>query len=149
MRLLGLVFLCGALACQSPLSPDELSRLAASERRWEARGFADYSIETLSSCFCPPEVTSWTRIEVIGGQVRRAILLATGEVITDVRLNYWSSVEALFASIHDANRDDWIEDIRVSYDASLGFPTLVEWIPKQGVLDAGGSRALRNARPLP
>jgi hypothetical protein len=149
LRLLGLGILCAALACRSPLSPDELSRLAANERRWAGRGFADYSIETLSSCFCAPDVTSWTRIEVIGGQVRRATRLATGEVITDARLSYWSSVEALFASIHDAKRDGFLEDIRVRYDAALGFPTLVEWIPAKGVLDAGGSRILRNAQPLP
>jgi len=146
---LGVAVLCGALACQSPLSPNELRRLAVNEGRWAARGFADYSIETLSSCFCPPDLSGWARIEVIGGQVRRATLLATGEVVTDARLSFWMSVEALFASIREANREDYLEDIRVSFDPDLGFPTLVEWIPRKGILDAGGSRRLRNAQPLP
>ena len=143
------LLLAGALACQSPLSSGELRRLDVSERRWAARGFADYSIETRSACFCPPDLTDWTRIEVIGGQIHRATLLATGEVITDARLGYWSTVEELFASIRAANRDDYLEDIRVSFDPALGFPTLVEWIPTQEIPDAGESRSLRNAQPLP
>ena len=150
IRLVGLLALSVAsFSCGSPLSPTELTRLAVSEQRWASRGFADYSIETLASCFCPSELTTWARIEVVNGQVHRATLLATGEVITDSRLAYWHTVEELFASIRRANDDESLTDIRVSYDATLGFPTSVTWIPEEGILDAGGSQTLRNAHALP
>jgi hypothetical protein len=144
-----LVMVLGAGACQSPLSPSEHRLLAAAEQRWAARGFSDYSIESSTSCFCPPEMTGWTRIEVVDGQVRKATLLETGEVVTDIRLNYWSSVESLFATIRNSSRDDWIADLEVAFDPILGFPTVVGWVPEDGIVDGGATRTLRNAQPLP
>ena len=149
-RSIGLSFLvAGVLGCQSPLSPDELRRLVAAEQRWALRGFANYSIETLSSCFCPPELSTWVRIEVIDGQVSRAVLLSTGEIITDPRLRYWRTVEALFETISNANHDDGLSDIEVTFDPTLGFPSFMNWIPEKALLDAGGSQSLRDAQPLP
>lgn len=143
--------LLAVVACQSPLSPSELRLLAGAEHRWAARGFSDYSVETSTSCFCPPELTGWTRIEVVGGQVRKATLLETGEVITDMRLNYWSTrtVEALFASIRASGGEIYLADVKVTFDRLLGFPTLVRWIAESDVLDGGRSVMLRNAQQLP
>jgi len=142
------VALAGAMACQSPLSPDEMSRLKAAEDRWADRGFADYSIESRSSCFCGPEVLAWARIEVVSGLVTRVTVLETGEVITDARTSYWSTVEELFESIHASNDQDYLSDVAVEFDPALGFPTQVEWIADEHIQDAGGTRSLRNARPL-
>jgi hypothetical protein len=143
-----LLLLAGALACGSPFSPSERTRLAAAELRWASRGFGDYSIETSSSCFCPPELVQWARIEVVGGQVIRATLLGTGEVITDTRLAFWGTVEATFQSIRNANGDDGLDDVKVAFDGTLGFPTRIEWIPERGLLDAGGLQTMRDARPI-
>jgi len=143
-----LLSLAGALACSSPLSFDELAELNEAEDRWESRGFGDYSIETRTSCFCATEVLEWVRIEVVSGQVARATILATGEVITDARLQYWTTVEALFDTIREANDADYVEDLRVAFDPTLGFPAQVDWIAPDNVQDAGSSRTLRNALPL-
>lgn len=144
-----LTLLLVLVACDSPLSPSELRRLAVAEQRWASRGFADYSIETSSSCFCPPETIGWVRIEVVAGQVRKATLLGTGEVITDARLAYWNTVETLFGFIRTASADDYLADLEVAFDPILGFPTLVNWIPEEGILDGGATRMLRSAQPLP
>jgi hypothetical protein len=143
-----LLSLAGALACSSPLSFDELAELNDAEDRWESRGFGDYSIETRTSCFCATEVLDWVRIEVVNGQVTRATMLETGEVITDARLQYWTTVEALFDSLRDANDADYLAELNVAFDPTLGFPTQVEWIAPDNVQDAGAVRSMRNARPL-
>lgn len=144
------MLLMGVVACQSLLSPNELRRLAAAEHRWASRGFADYSIETSSSCFCPPEVTGWVRIEVVGGQIRKATLLGTGDVITDTRLDYWDTVEALFVSIRNASDGGSLAGIGMAFDPMLGFPTLVEYLLEDSdITDGAGSRRLRNAQALP
>lgn len=143
-----LLSLVGVLACQSPLSPEEREGLRAAEARWADRGFTDYSIETRSSCFCGTEVLNWVRIEVVDGQVVRATILETGEVITDGRIGYWETVEELFESIHESNDREYLTEVTVEFDEALGFPTEVQWIYDSSIQDAGGSRSLRNARSL-
>lgn len=141
--------LAALTACAAPLSPGELRLLALGERQWAARGFPDYAIEMRTSCFCPPEINDWARVEVRSGQVQRVTLLATGTVITDSRLGSWSTVEAIFAQIRRANDEDYLDDLRFTLDPQLGFPTLVEWLPSPGIQDAGATLSLRNATPLP
>jgi hypothetical protein len=143
-----LLSLAGVLACQSPLSPGEREDLHEAEARWASRGFINYSIESRSSCFCGMEVLEWVRIEVVAGQVTRVTMLESGEVITDARRSYWSTVEELFDSIRESHGQDYLSDVTVEFDPALGFPTEVVWIADDNIQDAGGSRSLRNARPL-
>lgn len=139
----------GVAACHSPLSPREFQLLAVAEQRWASRGFADYSIEARSFCFCPPEVSNWVRIEVVDGEVSKATILDTGEVITDTRLDYWDTVEAHFAWVRRANEGGSAADFGVAFDPLLGFPTGVTWTLRDpDITDGGGSRMLRNAQPL-
>jgi len=141
----GILSLVGALACTSPLSLDELEELNEAEDRWAGRGFDDYTIETRTSCFCAPEVLGWVRIEVANGQVTRATILETGEVITDSRVQYWKTVEEMFDSIRNANDQDYLNELNVSFDPTLGFPTQVDWIPDDNVQDGGSATSMRNA----
>jgi len=134
-----------AAACLSPLSANELKTLLAGQRRWEAR--ADYSVEMMSSCFCPPPSNEWVRVEVVGGQVHRAIILSTGEVIADQRLALWSTIEHLFTVILGANNGDDRVDVSFTLDSRLGYPTWVRWHARDGTFDSGGGKALRNVQP--
>jgi len=137
------------VACQSPLSSSERHLLLTGERRWAGRGFGDYVIEMRSSCFCPEELLGWASVEVAGGQISRVVLLATGEVVTDSRLSWWQTVEQLFADLRAAEAQQYLDDVSFVLDPELGFPSFVRWTPPANVLDAGGTRALRNARVLP
>lgn len=148
-RLLTAVLIGAALACESPLSPAERHRLVVAQQRWAARGFADYSIEMQSSCFCPTEVIGWASVEVIGGHINKVVLLSTGEVVTDYRLSWWRTVEQLFGELLAADRQEYLDDVSFTLDPALGFPSFVRWTPSANILDAGGTRTLRNARPLP
>lgn len=132
------------------LSVSELRRLAQAESRWAARGFSDYSVEMRRSCFCAPETTEWTRLDVVGGTLVRATVLGSGVVIEDSRLQAWRTVEQVFEEIRAANRSgEWLADLEASYDPVLGFPTEVSFVSKPDILDAGLLYSLRNARPTP
>jgi hypothetical protein len=149
VRLLTVMLVGAALACHSPLSPSERQRLRVAQQRWAAREFADYSIEMQSSCFCPGELNSWASVEVVGGQISRVVLLSSGEVITDYRLSWWQTVEQLFAELLAADAQAYLDDVSFTIDRELGFPAFVRWTAPENVLDAGGTRTLRKARPLP
>jgi hypothetical protein len=139
----------GLVACESPLSTSERLRLAEGEAKWAARGYRDYSIEMRRSCFCPPEVNAWSRVEVVDGTVVRVTLIETGEIITDSRRTHWSTVELLFADLREIDTEDWLEDIEFTLDPVLGYPTEIRWIASDNVLDAGAIQFLRNPAPLP
>ena len=139
----------GLVACESPLSTSERRRLAEGEAKWAARGFGDYSIEMRRSCFCPPEINVWARVEVVDGTVARVTLIETGETITDGRRTHWETVEQLFRRLRDTDESDWLEDIKFTLDPVLGYPTEVSWISSPNVLDAGSTQYLRNPAPLP
>lgn len=139
----------GLLACESPLSSSERRLLAEGQARWAARGYGDYSIEMRRSCFCAPEVNDWARVEVVAGTVARVTLIQSGEIITDSRRTYWSTVEQLFSSLRESGEDDWLEDIRFTLDPLLGYPTEINWISTPNVQDAGATQYLRHPVPLP
>lgn len=143
------VLALGLVACESPLSSSERRLLAEGEAKWAARGYGDYSIEMRRSCFCAPEVNVWARVEVTAGTVTRVTLIETGEIITDSRRTYWTTVEQLFASLRETDEGDWLEDIRFTLDPVLGYPTEISWISTPNVQDAGATQYLRNPAPLP
>jgi len=139
-----LVVLAASLtACESPLSPAELRALADAEARWAARGFQDYTFEIRRSCFCEPLITQWARVEVLGGQMTRVVLLDTGAEVPPAQRGRF------FTNIRAANQNELLDDVIVEYDQQLGFPTRVRFITKPDILDGGSASYLRNAGPLP
>ena len=145
-----LVVLAASLtACESPLSPAELRALADAEARWAARGFQDYTFEIRRSCFCEPLITQWARVEVVGGQMTRVVLLDTGAEVPPAQRGRFVTVEQVFTSIRAANQNELLDDVIVEYDQQLGFPTRVRFIAKPDILDGGSASYLRNAGPVP
>lgn len=138
-----------ALGCGSPLSPYERRELEQAEARWAARPFESYSYEIRLGCFCPPTVTEWARVEVVGGTVSRVVLVESGAEVNSGDRAWFKTMEQLFTDIRQASRDEVYDDIVVRFDGDLGFPTSIQYIPKPGVLDAGAHHSLRNARALP
>jgi len=141
----GLAFLAG---CHSPLSPDELNQLRTGEARWAGRGFGNYSYETIHLCFCGPPLTEWVRVEVVGGHVGRVVVLSTGAVVPNESLDWWPTIEELFGRIREARDYQYLDDIEVSFDPMLGYPTLFTTLYKSNVQDAGGTIHVRSVEPL-
>lgn len=145
-----LSFVAGsALACASPLSPGESRALDAAEARWAARPFPSYSFETRIGCFCPPLLNEWSRVEVVNGSVTRVVLLESGTEVSPEERMYFRTVEQVFDHIRQSSESDWVEDVVVRFDLELGYPTLIRFVPKDGILDAGSEHHLRNAAALP
>jgi len=149
--LAGLLGLLGPLAAgcgEGPFSPAELRRATRALARWEARGFADYSYEIRSACFCPPQATSWARVEVRGGVVTGAWSVETGAPHPVELLGVWHPVDDLFDRILRDHDDEYLDDVRADFDPSLGYPTYVSFTYDSQIQDAGGASYLRNLAPL-
>lgn len=142
-------------SCSSPtglLSSSELRELDAAEARWRARGFADYTYETRTSCFCPAEINQWTRVHVRGGVVTRAERLEVDPPVDATNLSYWQPIDSAFSRLREAARtasSNVFSDIKVEFDSTLGFPTRVEFVERPTVADAASTTERRNVRALP
>jgi hypothetical protein len=133
----------------SPLVPSEVRELDRAEARWAARPFRAYSIEMKTSCFCPPIINEWARVEVVNDSVTRVVLVDSGVEVNSVERASFRTVESVFDAIRSSQRSEWVKDVVAHYDPLLGFPTYVSFIPKDGILDAGSVHYLRNAAALP
>ena len=140
----------GILGCQSsPVSTTEVSQLFAAEAKWATKGFSDYSVEVLISCGeCPPHSNQWVRVEVVDGTFLRAEIVATGEDISDEFLGLRTPVESQFAWIRQANNQPDLEDLQVTFDEQLGYPSYVASRYDPALMDAGGAVRLRAVKPL-
>ena len=144
------VVAAATVACSSsPLVPSEVRELDRAEARWAARPFRAYSIEMKTSCFCPPIINEWARVEVVNDSVTRVVLVDSGTEVSPAERPSFRTVEWLFSTIRSAQDAEWVKDVVASYDPVLGFPTYVSFIPKDGITDAGSVHYLRNAAALP
>ena len=141
-----LVVLVALAACSSsptgPLSAAELRELSAAESLWRQRGPAHYSIEMRRLCFCGGEVTEWATVEVRNNTVLAQTMLNG----TPVSPSLWSSrppVSTLFTEIREM-RAFWLKDIQVTYDATTGYPSRVQYIENDNIADAGSVLEVRN-----
>ena len=76
------------------------------------------------SCECTPEMTGPVRVVVENGVVLARRYTATGATVAAALANAFPSVEGLFDFIEDAQRQNAFR-LEVSYDAALGYPTLI------------------------
>jgi len=149
-RLLLLLILLGACSSlTSPLSREERRQLDAAEIRWKARTFQDYSYEIRVDCFCAPEITRWTRVDVRGGQVVDAEAVES-DPFPITTLSLWHPIDTLFAVIRRSAADNssYLDDVDVEFDHTLGYPTRIELRAKKNVADGGALYLLREVRPL-
>ena len=145
----GLVAVLAVAACGgSPFSPEEYREAARALARWEARGFTDYAYEIRSSCFCPPDLTQWARVEVRGGVVTEVRSVATGVVLAESLYSMWSPIDELFTWLLREHDDDHLVDVRADFDRGLGYPTYISFGYDSSVMDAGATYYLRNVVPL-
>jgi len=138
-----------AIACESPLLPSEARELARAEARWAARPFQAYSIEIRTSCFCPPIINEWARVEVVNDSITRVVLVDSGAEVSPAERSWFRTVEGVFEAIHSAHNAEWVKDVVARYDPLLGFPTYASFVARDGIMDAGSVHYLRNAAALP
>ncbi len=133
------------------VGPEDFRRLANAEAQWKARPFADYSYEIKISCFCPPEIGQWTRVTVPNGTVVDAVVVAPDPRYPITNVQFWEPIDSLFVDLRRTMSDEgsrtYLEAIIATYDATLGFPTSIEYRAKANVIDGGSLFSVRNVQP--
>jgi len=141
-----------AAACNSSdiVGPHDFARLSQARARWDARPFADYSYETRKLCFCPVEITRWTRVSVRNGVVVAAEPVEADPGVPIMTLSWWTTIDSLFDDLfrNMTETSSYLESIEAEYDPKLGFPTSIEYRAKSNIADGGSSISVRNVRPL-
>lgn len=142
-----------AAACESSVfGPRDFALLAKAEAKWKARSFADYSYEIRVLCFCPPEISRWTRVTVHDGVVTAAEAVDPDPNFPISTIQYWDPIDSLFVDLRRAMTDrgsqTYLDAVIVEYDPELGYPTSIEYRAKKNVADGGSQLSLRNVRPL-
>jgi hypothetical protein len=147
LRIGAVLVMCLVAGCgDDPLSIDEERDLARAMARWEREGSEDYTVEARISCFCSPHLLYWTRLTVQNG------VLVAAEPVEELPDGYdggnplagWLTVTQMFAAATDT--PDIVKDVRVRFDAALGYPTRVETICDDNVADCGTVREMRDLR---
>jgi uncharacterized protein DUF6174 len=137
-------------ACDSDIvGPGDLRLLGEAHARWNARSFADYTYEIQTLCFCPPEITQWTRVTVRDGAVANAEPVEPDPNFP-ITGSYWQPIDSLFVDIHRriTEQASYLDAVIANYDAQLGYPTRIEYRYKANILDAGAIINVRNVVPL-
>jgi hypothetical protein len=131
---------------------DDLVEFAVAKSRWDARPFADYSYQIRTFCFCPPELTLWTRVRVVGGTVVGAEHVEPDPHTPLTTTQYFRPIDSLFTNLHRAMTESRFGShysaIIVEYDDDLGFPTNIEYRSKPNIADGGATIEVRNVLPL-
>jgi hypothetical protein len=139
-----------SLGCADPppLAPMDLDRLEVAEHQWAAREFADYSVDMVHICDCPPSFRDRARIEVVDGTVQRVTLLGTFAVITDSRREQYRTVEDVFRDIRQTTTEGGFQRVTFSVDPVLGIPTYVHWAARPAASEVELILIISNPQPL-
>ena len=116
------------LGCsRSALTTDQTAALTAAEERWKRSAMRDYSFEIRP--FAPLSVGEDAgQIEVRGGVVKTVTRLGP---LDPPR----TTIDELFASIHDAVKSGFYSKIEATYDAKLGYPSRIVFTANKDIQD--------------
>jgi Family of unknown function (DUF6174) len=106
------------------------SQLRAAEARWRESGFTSYRYVSRVSCFCAS--IGDADVTVLNGAVISVVRRSDG---VSEPTRYRQSIDSLFAFVR-REIDRQPERLRVSYDATLGYPLAIYWGTPEN--DGGG-----------
>ena len=116
-----------SLSCEHTVAPPtgvlalpDYSYITEPAARWSAYGLKNYTIEQKRLCFCrfPHE---FVRLTVKDNKIVQGIDLANGQLVPTDILQYYQTVDSLFAWI-EATRASNPERFEIEYDARFGYP---------------------------
>jgi Family of unknown function (DUF6174) len=100
-------------------SSQQILELSAARERWAENEPVEYQFNYSRSCFCP-ELTN-VRVTVREGVVISARVIATGVELSPAERRNIPTIDYLFDIIAVAIKDQAF-DLRVQYDARMGYP---------------------------
>ena len=149
LALIPILLLTVATCGDGVLSPSEHLRLSAARERWEEHGGPNYTVESRILCFCPPYLTTWTRLTVHDGVLVSAEPLGPVFGGEEGSLLGWHTVAQAFEAILEVSRSDYIKDVTLLFDGALGYPLDFSVTCDSNVTDCGSSHQMRNLVLLP
>lgn len=99
-------------------APERLE-LSAARERWADAKPAEYQFNYTRVCFCPTLTN--VRVTVRNNVVISALVIATGAELSPAEREQVPTIDGLFDLI-EAAMDQNAHDLRVQYDATMGFP---------------------------
>jgi hypothetical protein len=138
----------GLLGACSSTGPVDLEQLDDAQDRWSRRAFTDYTYEARILCYCPTEIVSRVRVEVRDDSIASVTDVATDQQVARTFWNAWNTVDDLFQRIRQAPRSSGVVRVDATYDAGLGFPRDVDFVPDEGIADGGWSQTIFELAPL-
>jgi hypothetical protein len=93
-------------------------------QQWAGQEIGSYRYQLRVNCFCPPEVTEPVIVEVRNGATISVSYAATGRLAESRYFEKYDTVDELFIVIDDALGRK-ADEISVTYDEKLGFPTRI------------------------
>lgn len=91
---------------------------------WEAQAVDSYSYDLQVICFCVPDMTRPVNIVVENGELQSVTYTDDGTAADTEMFAYYSTVEALFERLEDAQAQDPAR-FDVTFDAQYGVPQSV------------------------
>jgi hypothetical protein len=137
-----LVCLLAGCPLDDPLSPSEERDLRRSRALWDQKGSDDYTVESRISCFCSPHLNYLTRLTVRGGVVVQAEPVSPLPHGVEPLLQGWVTVDELFDRVRDDH--DFVRDVSVRFDRTLGYPLQVSITCHSNVTDCGVTYTMQN-----
>jgi len=150
MRRMLVAALVPLLACDSSglTGPRALRRLNQAEALWQSHALSDYDYEIRASCFCPPQLTQWVRVQVRNNAVVFVEPLTVGQQVPILTYDWWDTIDEIFArlrtSLEGLSSQGVYASIDVTYDDALGYPREIAYRAKPNVADADASYSIRN-----
>lgn len=120
MLLISLVFL-GA-GCNS--EDGVRQSLSRHQNQWVSQSIESYRYQLGITCFCLVEISRPVTIEVRNGATHSVSYLADGTAADAKYFEKYDTIDELFLIIDDAI-DQKADEIKVTYDEELGFPTRI------------------------
>jgi hypothetical protein len=131
------------------LGPDDaLDELARNRERWRSQRIADYQVRFRLICFCVLETTEPVILTVRRGSLVSVTRVSDGRPVDPTQwTGRYYTVDEMFALIAEAEARG-ADEVRVTYDAALGYPREVFLDEDQRLADEERTFELSALAPL-
>ena len=130
---------------REPFGPSDLVDFVQARERWQAQRPPAYRYVTRTACFCPPEMNAPTIVTVHGDSVM-AVTNLDGTAIPRSQWFDRGTIDALFVRALSVPTE---RVVRIRYDATYGYPTVIEVAEAPNVADGGYTIYASELRPVP
>ncbi|MGH7450574.1 MAG: DUF6174 domain-containing protein [bacterium] len=130
-----------SLSCEHTVAPPmsafdlpDYSNIVEPAARWRAYSLNNYTIEQQRICFCKDLPQGFVKLTVRDNKIVAGIDLTNGRPVPMAALQYYQTVDSLFASIERMKALN-PERLEIEYDSRYGFPRKISFDYSSGVAD--------------